>query len=107
MKSTANTACQIAVGTVFTFCTVMSIAFASQSNDQQPVHSAGENVVAEKVDNEAKQINPEKEAHNIFPVTIQTLIFQAVMCLASLYFGMLFTNWGDAVIAGDHDNYFS
>lgn len=29
------------------------------------------------------------------------------MSLTSMYFGMLFTNWGDALIGGKNDEYFS
>jgi hypothetical protein len=35
------------------------------------------------------------EGQNIFTVTLPTFIFQFTMLFASLYFGMLFTNWGD------------
>jgi hypothetical protein len=55
--STANTAAQIAVSLVFTFCTIMSIAFASQTNSEAnapATTSAGAGVIAEKVDEEAK-----------------------------------------------------
>jgi hypothetical protein len=88
----------------------MSIAFASQTNAEasaQATTSAGASVIAEKVDEEAKQTDPELEQKNLFPVTVQTLIFQAVMVLTSLYCGMLFTNWGDAVIGGEKDDYFT
>jgi hypothetical protein len=57
----------------------------------------GGDIVAEKVDGEAKAAD---ELAAIFPVTTPTIIFQAVMVVTSLYFGMLFSNWGDAVISG-------
>lgn len=60
--------------------------------------------MSEKVDGEAKAID-EKAA--IFPVTVPTIIFHCVMLLTTLYFGMLFTNWGDAVISGESDIYYS
>ena len=31
------------------------------------------------------------------------MFFQAIMLLVSLYFGMLFSNWGQAVIDGEPD----
>jgi hypothetical protein len=42
----------------------------------------------------------------LVPITVPTVIFQFVMVLCSLYFGMLFSNWGDAVIAGENDHFY-
>jgi hypothetical protein len=73
--SKANTAWQIIVGNVFAAMTVMSIATASETHDQQSkkiTTTFGAHVVAEKVDDEAKAID---EDNAIFPVTIPTLIF--------------------------------
>lgn len=63
-------------------------------------------VISEKVDEEAKPESAENEENAIFPVTLQTLIFQLVMLFTTLYFGMLFANWGDAVIEGENDGYY-
>lgn len=30
-----------------------------------------------------------------------------LMLLTCLYYGMLFTNWGDAVISNEHDDFYS
>lgn len=89
----------------------MSIALASQEQvgrssagktTGEPV-SVGGDLVAEKVETEAKVINEEAA---LFPVTIPTIIFQCVMVLTCLYYGMLFSNWGDAVIAGSNDTFY-
>ena len=47
-----------------------------------------------------KPDTPEKEVAGFFKVTFQTMFFQGVMVLVSTYFGMLFTNWGYAIIDG-------
>ncbi len=52
-------------------------------------------------------LKPKDEQAAIFPVTVPTIIFQATMVLTSLYFGMLFSNWGDAVIGGENDSYYT
>lgn len=104
--SSGNTAMQIIVGLVFTCMTVLSIAMASASSadgGKEVTTSAGAGVIAEQVDNEAAAIDEEKA---LFPVTIQTLIFQIIMLLTCTYFAMLFTNWGDAVISGDNDGFY-
>lgn len=59
--------------------------------------------MAEKVDDEAQQENVAQEEAAIFPVTLATMIFQFVMFLTSVYYGMLFTNWGDAMIGVQND----
>ena len=40
----------------------------------------------------------------IYPVTFQTMFYQGILVLLSLYFGMLFTNWGYALVEGEIDN---
>ena len=47
---------------------------------------------------EASDEKAVNEEAGFFKVTFQTMFFQAVMALVSLYFGMLFTNWGFAII---------
>lgn len=64
--------------------------------------SVGEDIVSEQVN--TKALN---EDAALFPVTIPTLVYQGVMVLTMLYYGMLFSNWGDAVIAGENDNYYA
>ena len=52
-------------------------------------------------DNSEKPIN---EDAAFFKVTFQTMFFQGVMALVSLYFGMLFTNWGFAILEDEWDD---
>jgi len=75
-----------------------------QSQKTENTTSVGGSAVAEEVEGEAKPSNPEDEKEMIFPVTIPTIIFQVIMLVTSLYFGMLFSNWGDAVISGNTSN---
>jgi hypothetical protein len=60
--------------------------------------------MAEEVEGEAKASD---EKNMLFPVTLPTLLFHVIMMVTCLYYGMLFTNWGDAVISGSNDGYFS
>ena len=64
----------------------------------------GGDLVKEDVKGDAKAINEEE---NIFPVTVPTMIYHGVMIITTLYFGMLFTDWGAAVIGGTNDQYYS
>lgn len=108
--SNTNTVLQIVFGLIFTFLTLMSIAMASadeaakSSGGKKPeATSMGGDLMAEKVDTDAKATNEEAA---LFPVTIPTIIFQAVMVITSMYYGMLFSNWGDAMIDGENDDFY-
>lgn len=112
MNDNQNTVLQIIIGLIFTFITVISIAVAShdhiengqkKKNDVE-IPSVGGDLVAERAE-DCKQTK-EEEIAALFPVTIPTVIFQGVMCLTMMYFGMLFSNWGDAVIGGENDHYY-
>jgi len=100
-ESRATIALQIIIGLLFTFFTIWNIATASASQvpkDQERV-SVGQDVIAEEDE------EPEQEGVAVFTVTIPTLIFQFVMLLASLYFGMLFTNWGKMKLEEDYEEF--
>ncbi len=48
----------------------------------------------------------QKKEEEHYPVTWETLIFHAIMLLASLYYPMLITNWGDPIINSTKSNFF-
>ena len=41
-----------------------------------------------------------------FPVTWNTIFFHFILLLASLYYPMLITNWGDPIINNSQSNFF-
>ena len=48
-----------------------------------------------------------EEAH-VFPISTPTIIFQALMILASIYYAMLMTNWGNpSVQESTFDGFFN
>ena len=59
---------------------------------KKEISSVGQTVIAE--DDEEPE-TAEDGGTPLFTVTLPTFIFQFTMLFASLYFGMLFTNWGD------------
>lgn len=85
----------------------MSIAMASAeevskySKKTESTSIGGDLVQEDKAD-----LKAENEEAAIFKVTVPTIIFQAVMVVTTLYYGMLFSNWGDAVIGGENDSYY-
>ena len=38
---------------------------------------------------------------HVFPISQATILFQALLCLASIYYAMLLTNWGKPTILDD------
>ena len=90
---------------------MFSIAIASADNAVKDKTSMGQGIIEEE-ESETKPASAEDEVKALFPVTFQTIFYQGMMLLVSLYFGMLFTNWGYAIvddaIDGQSDNaYFS
>ena len=103
---------QVFVGLTFTTVTIMSLATAARKDSPQGAEvkadktSAVGDILAEKVDGDAKAENAEEEQENIFPVTVQSILFQVILMCATFYFGMLFTNWGDPyLIDGESPSY--
>ena len=101
IDSGANTAMQIIIGTVFTFITMFSIATAA-ADPQGTKQAVGQDIIEEDTET-AKPVTEEDKELAIFPVTFQTMFYQVIMVLLSLYFGMLFTNWGYAIVDGEID----
>jgi len=47
-----------------------------------------------------------KTSHHVFPVTPQAIQFQILMLLASIYFAMLLSNWGNPTLYTDSTDFF-
>jgi hypothetical protein len=114
MNDSTNTVLQIVIGCIFTFITILTIAGASSDHVDRKTKdenggagqaTAGGDLIAEDAE-ASKPKTKEDEAAALFPVTTPTKIFQGLMVLISMYFGMLFSNWGDAVIGGENDHYY-
>ena len=95
----ANTFFQILIGSIFCFINLYSIATATAKGGNADKTSMGQGLIEEEKDAEVAK----DEERGLFPVTGATMFFQGVMLLVSLYFGMLFTNWGYAIIDIDDD----
>lgn len=73
-----NTFWQILAGTIITIITILSIATASVSNadkTSEKTKSAGNDIIAEDVEGDAKPETADDEEKAVFPVTIPTIIF--------------------------------
>jgi hypothetical protein len=109
INSGGNTAAQILVGFLFTFMTLFVTSSLSKTDqsarEEKGLAGAAKNVMAEdeaelkeEVDLEGPDGKKVTSAEsNIYPVTTPTFYFHGVMILASCYYAMLFTNWGDPV----------
>ena len=95
IDSDVNTFMQILIGAIFCFINIWSIAVASATDSAgKEKTSMGQAYIEEDAEGD-KNVDEEKM---LFPVTFQTMFFHGIMCLCSLYFGMLFTNWGYAIL---------
>ena len=47
----------------------------------------------------------EKKAH-VFPISESTILFQGMLIIASVYYAMLITNWGNPTIQSQQSNFY-
>ena len=96
VDSLDNFISQLVIGATFTFLSLFETASMIQSEGD----SSGRQIVAEAEDTEK---NPET---GNFPVSKQNLVFQAIVLIATLYYPMLITNWGDPIVNSDRSDFF-
>ena len=111
-NSALNTTMQIISGTIFTMLCLIVISASTKKDGEGNVTTAmngafveNEDGDYEKLDNvqarDGKEMSQE-ELH-AFPVTPQTITFQLLMIFATVYFAMLFTNWGNPTLFENQD----
>lgn len=81
---------------------MFSIAIASADSTAKEKQTMGQDIIEEDAA-QTKPVTPENEDLALFPVTFQTMFYQVIMVFVSLYFGMLFTNWGYAIVDDEID----
>lgn len=82
---------------------------SSSSDEDDKTGTNGANaMLIEKVDESDKRDieTAAPEEPHVFPVSTATIYFHVLMIFACLYYCMLLTNWGDAVIDQQNSNYF-
>jgi len=112
-KSASNTALQLIVGLFITMVALITISSSTVKSDESNLTTRMNGAVMENEENaqESEKLNPDnertngKEAH-VFPVTTATIVFQALMILAAVYYAMLLTNWGNPTLFTDTTNFF-
>ena len=101
---------------VWTFITLFSLSVASASDGNEKGQNAIRELVAEEADGEAKaenlQIEENGETKNgsdlfLFPVTLQTILFQLILMFVTCHYSMIMTNWGKPVINSDTSDVFA
>ena len=98
---------EICIGLFFTFVSLLVISSTTAKDDEQNLatqmatgvqeqeHDNGYKEV-EDVETGGKKVSAD-EMH-VFPISQATILFQALLCLASIYYAMLLTNWGKPTI---------
>lgn len=60
--------------------------------------------------NEVEELNGEKKNAkdlHVFPITTGTIVFQALMTCAAIYYSMVLTNWGQPVFLNNSYEFFA
>jgi len=119
-NSATNTTLMIMFGLFFTFMSLLALGASTTKGGDGTVTSDMSAHVMEKeedstainyesvinkADTETGKSDPEKD--HIFPISTATIIFQALMVLASIYFSMLMTNWGNPTVMDESYGFFS
>lgn len=117
LESPGNTTMEIILGLTFTFLCLLVVGGSTTKDQDGTLTSdmAGHMMEKEedtqnyqKVDLEGtgskEKVNPE-DAH-IFPISTATILFQALMVLASVYYSMLLTNWGNPSVMDTNAGFF-
>ena len=117
--SAGNTTLEICIGLFFTFLCLLIIGGSTTKGDDPTLTGdMASHMMEKEEDTQAyKQINPSEgdnkeggksaeEAH-VFPISTATIMFQALMVLASVYYSMLMTNWGNPSVMDNTYGFFS
>lgn len=104
-----GTILQILFGLIFTFLTLVILAFGSNSEGGGPESklqklAADDNDSKDELEEETRD-GKKQEAH-VFPISPATMIFQAFMIFVSIYYAMLISNWGRPTVDDDNYDYF-
>ena len=111
----ANTISMMCFGIFFTFSALMVTGGKSKQAGEE--EQASQIVAAIEDENEGKQplmqvdeMNGEKtdaKDLHVFPITTGTIVFQALLTAAAIYYAMLLTNWGNPVFLNSSYDFFS
>ena len=66
----------------------------------------GQNDQYAQIDNENGTRQNAEDMH-VFPISKSTILFQALLCLAAIYYSMLLTNWGNPTLLDDTAVFFN
>ena len=117
LNSAGNTTMEIIMGLFFTFLCLLVVGGSTTKEQDGTLTSdmAGHMMEKEedatsyqKVDLEGTGAGSKvtsEEAH-VFPISTATILFQALMVLASVYYSMLLTNWGNPTVMDSTSGFF-
>ena len=116
-NSAGNTTAEIILGLFFTFLALLIIGGSTTKSDDATLTGDMASHMMEKeepqggqyskVDLESTGTKINSEEAHVFPISTATIVFQALMVLASVYYSMLMTNWGNPSVMDDTYGFFS
>ncbi|CDW86304.1 membrane protein [Stylonychia lemnae] len=109
-ESAVNTTMQIIVGLIFTFFSLIIISSSTKKSDATNLTTQMNQPLIEDEEDNHERVDPvvkkdgtqlNHEDLHAFPISSQTIFFQALLVLASIYYAMLLTNWGNPTLFED------
>jgi hypothetical protein len=106
---------QIIVGLFFTLMSLIIISGSTKKEGESNIATVANQAMIEDEEDTGERVEDienasgEKvsaEASHTFPITPQTIFFQLLLVLASVYYCMLLTNWGNPTVFDDTTNFF-
>ena len=117
INSAGNTTALIILGLFFTFFALITIGGSTTKSDDgtltggMAAHAMESEDQAggqyKKVDLEGTGSKANSDEAHVFPISTATIVFQGLMVLASVYYSMLMTNWGNPSVMDDTYGFFS
>jgi len=117
ITSAGNTTSEIIIGLSFTFLALLVIGGSTTKGDDNTLtgdlsshmmeKEEDSNIQYAKVQPNGKESVVDPEKNHIFPISTATIMFQGLMILASVYYAMLMTNWGNPSVMDSDAGFFS
>lgn len=115
-NSNANTVLQIVIGSFVTIISLMVISMTTKKADKDNLTTRINQPLMETEEDDFERLEPvtkrngetlQQDDLHSFPITPATILFQALLILAAVYYSMLLTNWGNPTIFDNTSTFFA
>ena len=115
-NSSTNTILQIVVGAFITIISLMVISSTTKKSDKDNLTTRINQPLMENDEDDHERLEPvtkkngetlDQDQLHSFPISSATIFFQVLLILASVYYSMLLTNWGNPTIFDDTTTFYA